>query len=125
MNFCLQRRKKRISGLTGHLGWSEKWSTLAEVDRVTTQPKTGKEVVGYAIMQRTGYEIFKGFQALVLNDYYQRDKTDGSTKNYRYGPGLIWYPRPHLDFQLFYTKEQDTSLDKEGVYAWLMTHYYF
>ena len=118
-------REKKIFGFTGHLGWNEKWSTLAEVDQVKTKPTNGNETTGIAAVQRTGYEAFKGFQVLVLNDYYQSNKDNGSTKTYRYGPGVIWYPRPHLDFQLFYTKEQRSSLEGEGDSAWLMTHYYF
>lgn len=118
-------REKTIYGLTGHLGWNEKWSTLAEVDTVKTKPNGAAETTGIAAVQRTGYEAFKGFQVLLLNDYYQANKDNGGTKNYRYGPGIIWYPRPHFDFQFFYTKEQRSSLKEEGDYAWLMTHYYF
>jgi phosphate-selective porin len=118
-------REKKIYGLTGHLGWNEKWSTLAEVDSVKTTPNAAAETTGIAAIHRTGYEAFKGFQVLVLNDYYQSNVDKGSTKLYRYGPGLIWYPRPHFDFQLFYTKEQRSSLEGDGNYAWLMTHYYF
>lgn len=118
-------REKKIYGLTGLLGWNEKWSTLAEIDLVNTKPNTGSETNGVAAIQRTGYEAFKGFQVLVLNDYYQSNKDNGGTKLYRYGPGLIWYPRPHFDFQLFYTQEQRSSLKEEGTYAWLMSHYYF
>lgn len=118
-------REKSIYGMTGLLGWNEKWSTLAEVDTVKTKPTNGSETTGIAAIHRTGFEAFKGFQVLILNDYYQSNKDNGGTKLYRYGPGLIWYPRPHFDFQFFYTKEQRTTLDGEGNYAWLMTHYYF
>lgn len=118
-------REKRVFGLTGNLGWNERWSTLAEIDQIKTKPVAGLETTGLAAIHRTGYEAFKGFQVLVLNDYYQANKDNGATKLYRYGPGFIWYPRPHFDFQLFYTKEQRSTLEDEGDYAWLMTHYYF
>ncbi len=117
--------EKRIFGLTGHLGWNEKWSTLTEYDRITNKPDGGSETKGVAFIQRTGYEAFKGIQVLVLNDYYQTNIENGATKLYRYRPGLIWYPRPHFDFQFFATKEQRSALSEEGTYAWLMTHYYF
>lgn len=118
-------REKQIFGLTGHLGWSEKWSTLAEVDKINSKPTGGSETNGIAAIQRTGYEAIKGLQVLFLNDYYQANVDNGGTKLYRYGPGVIWYPRPHFDFQFFFTKEQRSSLKGEGDYAWLMTHYYF
>lgn len=117
--------EKRIFGLTGHLGWNEKWSTLTEYDRISNKPDVGSETKGVAFIQRTGYEAFKGFQVLVLNDYYQSNVENGSTKLYRYGPGVIWYPRPHFDFQFFATKEHRSALEEPGTYAWLMTHYYF
>ena len=115
----------RIFGLTGQLGWNEKWSTLAEYDRVRNMPEGAAETNGVAFVHRTGYEVFKGFQVLALNDYYQSNVDVGATKLYRYGPGVIWYPRPHFDFQFFATKEHRSSLQEPGTYAWLMTHYYF
>lgn len=118
-------RKKTIVGLTGYLGWNEQWSTLVEMDRIQTEPDSAAQTTGIAMFQRTGYEVFKGFQVLALNDYYQANIDNGATKLYRYGPGVIWYPRPHFDFQLFFTKEQSSLLAEEGNYAWLMSHYYF
>ena len=118
-------QEKQIFGLTGHLGWNEKWSTLTEYDRINTKPDAGADTTGVAFIHRTGYEVFKGFQVLVLNDYYQSNINNGSTKTYRIGPGVIWHPRPHFDFQFFTTKEHRSALQEPGTYAWLMTHYYF
>ncbi|AZZ35625.1 hypothetical protein CIK05_02025 [Bdellovibrio sp. qaytius] len=115
----------RIFGVTGQLGWNEKWSTLTEYDRIRNMPDGSDETTGVAFIHRTGYEVFKGFQVLALNDYYQSNIDNGATKTYRLGPGVIWYPRPHFDFQFFATREHRSSLSEPGTYAWLMTHYYF
>lgn len=117
--------EKRIFGVTGHLGWNDRWSTLVEYDRVVNKPAGFGDTTGVAFVHRTGYEAFKGFQVLVLNDYYQSNIDNGATKTYRVGPGAIWYPRPHFDFQFFATREHRSSLEEPGTYAWLMTHYYF
>lgn len=114
---------KQIIGLAGYLGWNEKWATLAEVNQVKTKPNNSKETTGATFYQRTSYEAYKGFNIAFLNDYYQTD-LDSATKLYRYGPGVIWYPRPHFDFQFFFTKEQKDSYKQPGDYAWLMLHYY-
>ncbi len=116
-------QKRSITGVLGYLGWSKDLSTLFEIDQQETAPKVGVTKTGYSMTQRTSYELTKGVHAIVLNDYLQTDSKNGSTKNYKYGPGLQWFPRPHLDLQAFWTREQSGSF-KEGDYAWLVLHYY-
>lgn len=121
-------QSKNIYGLTSALAWSDKWVTLAEADRVLIKPNSADSfaaTTGVAMFQRTSYELFRGFNLAFVNDYYQGDLTDGSTLEYKYGPGFMWYPRPHFDFELFYNKEQNSQFTKAGDYAYLMTHYYF
>jgi len=118
-------QKRNILGITSQLGWSEHLVTLVELDRIINEPNNNVESKGLALTHRTQYEIFKGFNIAALNDYYQSNLEVGSTKIYKLGPGVIWYPRPHFDFQLFATREYRESLSEPGVYAWLMTHYYF
>lgn len=115
---------RTIFGYTGALAWSEKFSTLIEVDQqiTTTSGVDRKEI---ATMQRTAYEVAKGFHVAVLTDYSQSNLDVGSTKQFKYGPGVQWFPRPHFDVQAFWTREQAPALsEKEGDYAWLVVHYY-
>lgn len=116
-------QKRQVSGVLGYLGWNKKMTTLIELDEQKTQVTGTTERKGYALMQRTSYELYKGLQAVFLNDYFQADHENGSTKDYKYGPGVQWFPRPHFDLQLFWTREQLRSM-KEGDYAWLALHYY-
>ena len=119
---------KNIFGITSAFGWSDKWVTLAEADRFYIKPSDmtlSAPTTGVAMFQRTSYELFKGFNLAFVNDYYQGDMSDGTTIEYKYGPGIMWYPRPHFDFELFYNKEQNAQFTKPGDYAYLMTHYYF
>lgn len=118
-------QKRTIVGLTGQLGWNEKLVTLVEADRIQTKPDSGAETKGFSFVHRTQYEIFKGFNIALLNDYLQTNIDVGSTKDYKIGPGVIWYPRPHFDFQIFATREHSGQLSEPGVMAWAMTHYYF
>ncbi len=118
-------QEKLIYGIMGLLGWNEKWVTLVELNKTNTKiSASGQETNGLAAFQRTSYEVHKGINVSFLNDYLQTN-LDKATKIYKYGPGLIWYPRPHFDFQLFYTKEHRDSYAEPADTAWLMTHYYF
>ncbi len=117
-------QQRIVAGATGYLGWTKDFGTLIEIDSQITKPSNGgPEIKGLSLMQRSSYEFFKGFHGVALNDYFQSDVTAGATKNYKFGPGIQWFPRPHFDIQAFWTREQ-TSTSKEGDYAWLVIHYY-
>lgn len=118
---------RSITGINGLFGWTENLYTTVEYDRSSTEilglaaPKTQS----HYFLHKTGYEFFKGFHGIILNDYSQADIDIGATKNYKYGPGLQWYPRPHLDIQLYWTKQQSSqNIIKDGDYAWMVFHYY-
>jgi hypothetical protein len=118
--------KNTITGLNGLLGWNEHFYTTIEYDRLRSEPVvTTPATDGDYFTHKTGYEATKGLHFILLNDYVQTDIKDGSTKDYKYGPGIQWYPRPHLDLQFFWTKQQASlNTAKEGDYAWLVLHYY-
>jgi hypothetical protein len=118
---------RSIVGINGLLGWSENLYSTLEYDRSSTElvglnlPRTQ----GHYFLHKTGYEFFKGFHGIILNDYLQSNIDTGSTKNYKFGPGIQWYPRPHFDFQLFWTKQQSSqNIAQDGDYAWMVFHYY-
>ncbi len=119
-------RKKSVYGINGLLGWSEKLYTTVEFDQSSTELNSSTTVTkGNYITHKSGYELTKGFHALILNDYFQSDIDNGATKVYKYGPGIQWYPRPHLDIQLYWTKLQTAqNVEREGDYAWMILHYY-
>ena len=115
---------RQIAGAIGYLGWTKEFGTLIEVDRELTTPSAGgPEKKGLSLMHRSSYEVYKGFHVVALNDYSQSNLDVGTTKVYRFGPGIQWFPRPHFDLQAFWTREQAQNY-KEGDYAWLVLHYY-
>ncbi len=117
--------RRQVYGVTGLLGWNEHLYTTVEFDQSSTDQGLGPKLIGNYFMHRSGYEVFQGFHVLILNDYLQTDENLGSTKNYKFGPGLQWYPRPHFDFELFWTRQQSAqNIKTDGDYAWLILHYY-
>lgn len=119
--------KRTITGITGLFGWTESLYTMLEYDRSSTtlNAVTLPATEGDYVLHKTGYEIVKGFHGMILNDYMQSNIKVGSTKNYRFGPGVQWFPRPHFDFQLFWTRQQSSlNVTSDGDYAWFVMHYY-
>jgi hypothetical protein len=118
--------KRQIYGVTGLLGWSEHLYTTIEYDRsATNMVGPAPTIDGHYFLHKTGYEFFKGFHGVILNDYMQTNIDVGSTKNYKFGPGIQWYPRPHFDLQFFWTRQQSNqNVKADGDYAWMMFHYY-
>lgn len=118
--------KRQIVGVTGLFGWSEKFFTTFEYDKSTTDvTASSSKTSGHYLLHKTGYEFFKGFHGIILNDYLQSDENVGSTKNYKFGPGVQWYPRPHFDLEFFWTRQQSIqNVKNDGDYAWMVFHYY-
>lgn len=118
--------KRKIYGATGLLGWSEHLYSTIEYDKsVIEMGAASTKIQGHYFLHRTGYEFFKGLHGLVLNDYAQSDENDGTTKNYKFGPGVQWFPRPHFDIQFYWTRQQSVQNAKnDGDYAWMAFHYY-
>ena len=116
-------QERKLVGALAQVSWSKKLITLLEVDQQLTTPQGGTDKKGIYALHRTGYELHKGVNVVFQNDYMQSDIDKGSTKDYKYGPGIQWFPRPHWDLQAFWTRQQSGNL-QEGDYAWLILHYY-
>ncbi|MBC7456751.1 MAG: hypothetical protein H7235_00630 [Bdellovibrionaceae bacterium] len=118
--------KRQIYGATGLLGWSEHFYTTVEYDKsLIEMGSTSTKMTGHYFLHCSGYEFYKGFHGLILNDYMQTDENDGTTKNYKFGPGFQWFPRPHFDIQFYWTRQQSLQNAKsDGDYAWMVFHYY-
>lgn len=119
-------QKRLIYGLNASLSWTKDFYTLVEVDQQVVSQNSGSsaDVKGIYAHHRTGYEVYKGVNLIFLNDYYQTNVEQSKTKDYKYGPGVQWTPRPHWDLQAFWTRQQKGTLENEGDYAWLVLHYY-
>ncbi len=118
--------QRQVYGVTGLFGWTEHFYSTFEYDKSATEVDSTTPITrGHYVFHRTGYEFFQGFHGLILNDYLQTDEKNGSTKNYKFGPGLQWFPRPHFDIQIYWTRQQSIqNIKQDGDYAWLTLHYY-
>ena len=74
---------------------------------------------------KLGYEIEKGVHVFILEDLRKQDlSADATTQNF-YGLGFTFFPRPHIEIQGVWAKQNVLSRNvKNADYAWLLMHYY-
>lgn len=118
--------KRNMIGLHAVSGWNEKFYTLAEIDQVkTTTKSTNAEKTAIYQMLKVGYEFYKGMHAQFVEQWGRPD-LNTATENQSAGVGMLWYPRPHFEFELLWSKQRTLNVDSQFEdYAYLLTHFYF
>lgn len=118
---------RQVMGLHGALGFTEKLYVLAEANYQTKDNLQAKTTVdGLYQFAKLGYEFYRGIHVQFVQEYSQSDLGNGKAKFESYGPGFLFYPRPHFEFEGLYTKKKMSIMsDDFEDYAYLMVHYYF
>lgn len=119
--------RRWMIGAHGMMGFTEKFYFLGEAAlqfRTAAVPGATAET-GVFHFGRLGYEVVKGLHLLALEDVQETNRANPSTLTLSFGPGILWYPRPHFELELAFTQRKalQTSPEFED-YAWLMFHYY-
>ncbi len=113
----------------GHalLGWTEKFYTLAELDRISTIDKASNaETKSIAELLKFGYEFYKGLHFQVVQEMADPDTNISNNETLTYGAGFLWYPRPHFEFETLWSRRHTAGGDPENEdFAYLLTHFYF
>ncbi|MBC7539745.1 MAG: hypothetical protein H7281_13060 [Bacteriovorax sp.] len=118
----LEGQGRQIVGAHALLGFTKKFYYLTEFDF----QKDFEKKKGLFHFSKLGYEFFKGFHGIILEDYQKEDFKDSLTLANSFGAGLEWYPRPHFEFEGVWSKKRVAiQSDKYSDYAYLMMHYYF
>lgn len=106
------------------LGISPKWAVLTDW-QFQQQLLAGRQREwGVFASGKITYEPFKGLWLSAWGDYSQRNLEDNDTSRQRFGPGFQFFPRPHLEIQALWLKENNKSTGAWGDYAMLLLHYY-
>lgn len=120
-------QKRHIVGAHAALGFTEKIYLLTELDYQKKENK-GDQTSQGGVYQfaKLGYELYKGFHLQAVEEFSQSNVDNSNTRIESFGPGLLFYPRPHFEFEGLYTKKKMAivSNDYED-FAYLMMHYYF
>lgn len=111
------------------LGFTKQLYLLAEVDaqRQNTTPASGPSTNAWGLVDyaKLGYEVHQGIHLYVSQEYTQTDFSQDTSKVEAYTAGVIWYPRPHLEFNLAWQVNRAPALSNEwSDLAWIMIHVY-
>lgn len=128
----LQKWNRRIYGVYSHMGFSEKWYGLLEVDR--PQREDGKW--GLVELFKLGYEIHQGLHLIGVQEFANLNTDQSAHKFQALSAGVQWFPRPHWDFYALYrrqrgavarnlTEEDRPAGDSIQDVVWLLGHFYF
>lgn len=108
--------RRRTLSLHGTLGFSKDFYTHLEILRAWNSGLT--KDAGFF---RAGYEILKGVVPY-LQLQSRLDRAQPGKGQSRYGGGLLFYPRPHFEFQLQFEQQQTKPVNSQE--SFLMMHYY-
>lgn len=107
-------RRRHVFGPYGLLGFTEKLYALTESDFQAYLPKsntgaTGPTQWGFVETTRFGYELVQGLHFVLDQEWSRTNFSQLSSLKQRYGLGIWWFPRPHLEGAIEYQKRQDRA----------------
>ncbi|MCB9073444.1 MAG: hypothetical protein H6623_07465 [Bdellovibrionaceae bacterium] len=118
-----KEKKRDITGINALLGYTKKFYSLSEIDLQTNLPYGGAKTKGLYYFHRFGYEVTRGLHLLAQIDGSQSDVNASNTKYYAFGSGITFYPRPHFELQLMWTRPKYVGVAFSDA-AFLVFHYY-
>lgn len=117
-------RRRHVFGPFGLLGITEKLYALTESDFQAFIPKsntgtTGPAQWGFVETTRIGYELVQGLHFVVDQEFARTNFSSLASLKQRYGAGIWWFPRPHLEGSIEYQKRQDRAQPFTDFYDYL------
>lgn len=122
-----QTQERSLMSAHGMLGFTERFYFLGEAALQHRQPAQHLAPLEKGIFQfgRLGYELFKGFHLLAVEDFSQARLSKPNTLTIQLGAGVLWYPRPHFELELVFSQKKTLLVSPEFEdSAYLMLHYY-
>lgn len=123
-------QRRNVFGAYGILGFTQKFYLTTELDfqgATNTFPGAGDPTTwGCAQFNRLGYEVVKGLNLILAQEYARLNFSNVNTLNQRYGAGVWWFPRPHMEVSFEYQKRQDRAEPYTAFYDYMyfLWHYY-
>jgi len=117
---------RRAASAHALLGFTDRLAYLSEFTFQRQEVKGGTDRVGLYHFSQLLYEIARGWNIYFLEDYEKSDLGDSTTLAHSLGPGIRFFPRPHLELDGVFLKKRVAAVaDRYDDFAWLMVHYYF
>jgi hypothetical protein len=118
-------RQRHVFGPYGLLGITKQLYVMTEGDFQALTPKSTVPNVsnptqwGFVETTRVGYELVQGLHFIVDQEFARPNFSSVQTLKQRYGAGVWWFPRPHLEAGLEYQKRQDRAQPFTDYYDYL------
>jgi hypothetical protein len=117
---------RHVAGPFAILGFTEKIYATAEMELQRAYDRTLNQIqFGWVDYVRLNYEFIRGISVYATQQLSQLDFSNFDTFAQAYGGGIEWFPRPHFEFQAFYTRQIFAATGQGTAdVAGLMLHYY-
>jgi hypothetical protein len=119
--------RRSLIGPYAILGFSKSLFLLSEVDYQVKDFKLAgvAQTKGLVSYQRLNYEFTQGFIGYALHQLSYLNFDSGRSRADSVGLGLQFFPRPHFEFQVEFTKQRNLqSFDRYYDVGYLLMHYY-
>lgn len=114
-----------VVGLNGIFGFTEHIHWLTEFDVQKSTAKSSKaETNGFVTYNRFGYEVYKGIHLTGTHEYSHTNTQVVNGQTQIYGPGFLFYPRPHFELAGVWSWVKSGAQATTNV-GTLLVHYYF
>jgi hypothetical protein len=114
---------RHVVGPYGIIGLTKQLYILTEADFQNFHQKgaTGPNPSYWGAVETTrfGYEIVQGLNLMIDQEFARTNFSSVSSLRQRYGVGIWWFPRPHLEAALEYQQRQDRSQPFTDFYDYL------
>ncbi|MCX6117994.1 MAG: hypothetical protein NT027_10665 [Proteobacteria bacterium] len=115
-------------GLSGVATIMRKLFLSAEIDRIHNTTKTSIGTSGVEMLatySTLNIEIYKGIVPYIRYEYFDSDINSADSSYTRMGAGSNWYPRPHFQFDVRYSRILDANRRSGSNQTDAIIHYYF
>jgi len=116
---------RELTGPYALLGFSTKFYLLAEADLQFKQMAVGPSTQGLFTYERLGYELTQGLQLYLMEQTQIASFANvGANPFYGFGPGVIWFPRPHFYFKMEVQQQLSKDLPSTQTSGFLSANVY-
>lgn len=117
---------RQLAGPYGILGFTERFYLLSEWDwqfrHGSTQTTSGN--AGFVSFNRLGYEVIQGLHFYIEHQNNFSHLGDSTAHDYSWAPGILFYPRPHFEFQAQLGQDYNSAVDQNETSGFVMGSFY-
>jgi hypothetical protein len=79
---------------------------------------------GWVSYNRLAYELAQGLQLYMMHQSDYSHLGEPTARDHTFGPGILFYPRPHFELQAQLGRDYNAALDQDETSGFLMGSFY-